>query len=329
MTKPTMEDVARAAGLSRALVSLVMRGSDKVSDTSRERVLTAAAELGYRPNLAARHLASKRSLTIGLVLNDLHNPFFPEVADGVHAAATEAGYRVLINSGYLRGALEREAVESFIYLGVDGVLLAGARIGASDLEQLAARVPVTVIGRHLRSTSVDTVNNDDLAGGRLATEHLIELGHQRIVHIDGGQGAGSSQRRSGYSAAMRDHGLEPEVISAQFTEEAGLRAGRRLAGRPKPPEAIFVANDLAAVGVLGALADHGLRVPDDLSVVGYDNTSLAGIHHISLTSVDQDRHNMGRLAVEVLLERIGGGRRGAVHHVIAPSLVRRATSAPR
>jgi len=329
MGTPTMEDVAKAAGVSRALVSLVMRGSVKVSDASRERVLTAAAELGYRPNLAARHLASKRSLTIGLVLNDLHNPFFPEVADGVHDAAIDAGYHVLINSGFLRGDLEREAVESFIDLGVDGVLLAGARISSADLEQLATRVPITVIGRHLRSTAVDSVNNDDRAGGRLATEHLIELGHRRIVHVDGGQGAGSSQRRSGYTAAMRDHGLEPEVISSQFTEEAGLRAGQRIASEGPAPEAVFAANDVAAVGVLGALADHGLRVPEDVSVVGYDNTSLAGIHHISLTSVDQDRRTMGSLAVEVLLERIGGSRRGAVHHVIAPSLVRRATSAER
>ncbi len=326
--QPTMEDVARRAGVSRALVSLVMRNSPKVSERSRNAVLAAAAELGYRPNLAARNLASRRTRTVGVILNDLHNPFFPEIADGINLATERRGYRLLMNSGFLRPASEQRALDMFLELQADGVILVGPRLAAGAIDAAARSVPVVVVGRPLRSRRVDTVNNDEALGARLAVEHLVELGHRRITHLDGGRGAGAAQRRAGFVAAMERHGLEPRVVSGDFTEAGGFSAAGRVLERSDRPTAVFAANDLSAVGALDRFEDAGLRVPRDISLVGYDNVALAALGHISLTTVDQPRHEMGVLAADTLLGRLDGTvDTTAVHHVVAPALCVRATTA--
>ncbi len=328
MAKPTMDDVAAHAGVSRALVSLALRGSDKVSDRSRAAVLRAADELGYRPNLIARNLASKRTRTLGLLINDLHNPYFPGVADGVKHAADLAGYRLLLNSAFLSDADEQAALESFIDFRVDGIILTGARISASAIEAAARSAPVAVVSRPMSSTSVDTINNDDHAGAELATEHLIGLGHRHICHIDGGTGAGAAERRAGYEAAMRRHGLDPHVEAGAFTEASGAAAAQRALGSGRDCSAIFAGNDLSALGALDVIDDVGLDVPGDISLVGYDNTYVAALRHIDLSSVDQHREQQGGLAVAALIERIEQGRETATVQVIAPSLVVRGTTAP-
>lgn len=328
MAKPTMEDVARRAGVSRALVSLVMRDSDKVSDRSRRAVLDAAKDLGYRPNLSARHLASKRTKTIGIVINDLHNPYFASVVDGVKHATDANGYRLLLNSAFLDDGDEQAALETFIDFNVDGVILTGARIKTSVIEHVARSIPVVVASRPMNSTLVDTINNDDRVGARLVVEHLIELGHQRIVHIDGGRGAGSAQRRSGYRATMRQHGLEPLVFPGVFTESSGSAATEQVLADCSDVTAVFAGNDMSAIGALDTLDGAGLRVPDDISLVGYDNTFVAALRHIGLTTVDQGREQIGRLAVDMLIERVEQGRTEARHVVTTPELIVRGTTGP-
>jgi len=323
-----MEDVARLAGVSRALVSLVMRDSPKVSNHSRTAVLDAADQLGYRPNLAARILASRKTSTIGLVLDDLHNPFFPDIADGVNEAAEQSDYRLLMNSAFLTPASEQRAVETFLEFRTDGVIIVGSRLAAGAIETAAESVPIVVVGRPLRSDRVDSVNNNETRGARLVVDHLVELGHGRIAHIDGGRGAGAAQRRAGFVAAMKRHGLRPDVVSGDFTEAGGVAAMRELLARRRRPTAVFAANDLTAVGALGCTEDAGLSVPDDISLVGYDNVALAATHHISMTTVDQPRNEMGRLAVATLLERLEGSRSSVARHVLAPSLRIRSTTAP-
>ncbi len=329
MGKPTMDDVAKRAGVSRALVSLAMRGSDKVSGSSTEAIMKAADALGYRPNLIARNLASKRTMTIGLILNDLHNPFFPEIADGIYAAAQDHGYRLLINSGFLDDHAERQALEMFIDYQVDGVIMAGPRVRSSVISDAAKSIPIAVAGRPLRSRLVDTVNNNDHYGATLAIEHLIKLGHRRISHIDGGRGGGSPQRRAGYTATMNRRGLEPDVLPGRFTEASGASAAHHALSRRRRPTAIFAGNDLSAIGALDSIGGVGLDVPGDVSLVGYDNTWLAALRHIQLTTIDQHREAMGELAMLTLLDRIETGRNEPVHHVMTPSLVvRSTTSAP-
>jgi DNA-binding LacI/PurR family transcriptional regulator len=325
----TILDVAEHAGVSKSLVSLVMRGSPQVSDERRRAVLRAADALGYRPNAVARSLVRKRSAMIGVILSDLHNPFFAEVVDGIEEEALAADYHALFSTGGRRADGESVAIEKLLQLRTDGLILASIVLPAREILAAAATAPVVLVARPSRWREVDSVTNDDRAGAKLAVEHLVALGHRSIAHIDGGRGAGAASRRTGYLEAMRRHGLagSSTVAGGDYTEEGGARGVAALL-RGNVPTAIFVANDLAAVGALQALAEHGLRVPDDVSLVGYDNTALAALGHINLTTVDQPRRDMGATAVRLLLERLDEGRSRARHLVVAPNLVVRGTTGP-
>ncbi|MEP7202607.1 MAG: LacI family DNA-binding transcriptional regulator [Ilumatobacteraceae bacterium] len=324
---PTLEDVAQIAGVSRALVSLVMRDSPRVSIESRRRVTDAASKLGYRPNLMARNLAARKTMTIGVLLNDLHNPWFAEVTDGIHAAAERHGYQLILASGRRSVRLESRALNTFLASRVDGVIVAGCRLPAARLEAVASEVALVSVGRAFVKAGIGTVTTDDAFGARLAVEHLHQLGHRRIAHIDGGKGAGAAPRRSGYMRTMRTFGLAEtaQLIAGDMTEEAGAHGAERLLRERALPTAIFTANDLSAVGAIDVI-ERGLVVPDDISVVGFDNTSLAALNHIGLTTIDQPRREMGAAAATMLIDAIND--RGELRNVLmAPSLVVRRTTA--
>jgi DNA-binding LacI/PurR family transcriptional regulator len=326
----TIEDVAREAGVSRSLVSLVMRGSPKVSDARRSRVLEAAARLSYRPNAMARGLASRRTRTIGILLNELHNPFYAEIMDGIEEAAAKHAYRVLIGTAGRLPNGEQAALDAFLELRADGVVLVGPRLPARAIVQVAETTPVVVVARSMRSQLVDSITNDELVGARLVLAHLTDLNHDLIAHVDGGRGAGASARRAGYERGMRELGLgrHIRVVPGDYTATAGVRAAVRLLDSGRLPTAVFAANDFVAAGLIDRLEESGLTVPDDLSVVGCDNTYLAALHHMSLTTLDQPRPDMGIGAVELLVERIEHGRSTPVHARVTPSLVVRQTTAP-
>ncbi len=330
MTQPTMQQVAECAGVSTALVSLVMRGAPNVSDKRRALVLKAADELGYRPNVLARNLASRRTRTLGIVVNDLHNPFFAEMVDGIQTTAAANDYRILIGNGQHSRRGEADAIETFLQFRVDGLVLAGAVVTEGEMERAAKSAAVVAIGRTASSLEIDTVNCDESVGVRLVIDHLVGLGHRRISHIDGGSGAGAATRRQGYEASMREFGLGDHINTARgdFSESGGYSAADELLTLNPRPTAIFAANDLSAAGALDRVEDAGLEVPSEMAIVGYDNTGLAAMHHLSLTTINQPRGEFGRIATELILERLDDGRSTAVHHVVAPTLVVRRTSGP-
>lgn len=330
-SRPTIIDVAALAGVSKSLVSLVMRGASSVSDEKRQLVLKAAAELGYRPNGAARSLVQQRSHLFGVVLSDLHNPFFAEVIDGVQAEAGAKGYNTIMSVVDHRALAERRALDTLLELRVDGLILASPMLDVHTISTAAAEVPVVMVARRSRMASIDSVANDDPNGARMVVEHLADLGHERIAHIDGGGGAGSAERSKGYVKAMQRRGLEQytRVVPGAYSDEGGRQGVAELFGSGDAPTALFVANDIAALGAMSALVERGLRVPDDVSVVGYDNTALAAVTQINLTTVDQPRPDMGRTAVTLLLERFAGRRDTARHVLMPPTLVVRGTTAPR
>lgn len=328
MSRPTILDVARRAGVSKSLVSLVIQGSPGVSDARRAAVHEVIEELGYRPNTMARSLVQQRSHILGVMLSNLQNPFFADVVAGIEAQVLESGYRALFNSGARVPEREAIALETLLDLRADGLILAGTLLDMKIINKAGRVVPMVMITRATRSRVVDSVAGDDRAGARIAVDHLVSLGHKRIAHIDGGPGAGAKRRRRGFEAAMTTHGLEPIVVAGTYTEDGGNQGVRELIRTDRHPTAIFASNDLAALGSLQALSDAGHSVPDDVSLIGYDNAWLAGLQHISLTTIDQPRHELGTTAVELLLERIEEGRTHARHIVLSPSLVTRSTTGP-
>jgi DNA-binding LacI/PurR family transcriptional regulator len=330
MKRPTILDVAARARVSKSLVSLVMRGAAHVSDEKRQRVLDVAAEIGYRPNAVARSLVRRRTDLFGVLLSDLHNPFFAEVIDGIQAGAAASGYRAIISTGDRVARSEADALETLLELRTEGLILASPVLDMDVIVAASRELPTVLVARHTTEATVDSVANDDPTGASIAVEHLAQLGHERIAHIDGGIGAGALERRRGYLRAMKAHGLEAhaQVVSGSYTEDGGRQGVEALIQSGTLPTAIFVANDLAAVGALDALAEQGIRVPEDVSLVGYDNTALAAVKHINLTTVDQPRPDIGRMAVMLLLERLHEGREIARHVLMPPTLVVRGTTAP-
>lgn len=328
MSRPTILDVAERAGVSKSLVSLVMHDSPYVSDERRAAVHEAIRELGYRPNAVARSLVRQRSYVLGVMLSNLHNPFFADLVDGIEEQALESGYRALFNSGKRDPQREAVALETLLELQTDGLILAGTLLDMKTINEAGQSVPTVIISRATRSQVVDSVSGNDRTGAGIAVDHLVSLGHRRVAHIDGGIGAGAKRRRSGYKAAMKRHGLEAMIVPGSYTEHGGSQGVAQLIEMNAHPTAILAANDLAALGCLQALSDTGRTVPDDVSVVGYDNAWLAELRHVSLTTIDQPRAELGTTAVRLLIERLDEGRTEAQHIVLAPSLVVRSTTAP-
>ncbi len=326
----TINDVAERAGVSKSLVSLVMRGSPNVSDERRAAVLDAARKLNYRPNAAARSLVRQRSGVFGVVLSDLHNPFFADVADGIEEGAVAKGYRALLASGFLDPERERISVDTLLQLRVDGLILLGNVGNIGRFESAALSVPTVIVSRGAPSVLMDSVCDDDRLGAELLVDHLVGLGHRRIAHISPGDAAGGPGRRAGYESRMRHHGLAEHiaVVSGAFTFSGGRDGMLELLSATVRPTAVIAPNDFAAVGALEVADAAGLDVPGDISITGYDNIFLARMSRVDLTTVEQPAAQLGQTAVALLRERVEDGRRKAKRIVVPPELVLGSTTGP-
>lgn len=329
--RPTIHDVASRAGVSKSLVSLALRGSPKVSERSRSVILAAAAELGYRPNAAARSLADRRSHTVGVLVLDLHNPVFAQILDGVQSEVRAHGYSTMLVTGGADPTLEQAEVEKLLEFQVEGLIVIAHRMPARVLRALARECPLVVITRRdVTGAGIDTVSNDDVAGARLAVAHLVGLGHRRIVHVSGGDNRISLDRRQGYLDEMAAAGLESQalVVEGGLTDASGYSAAVTALAISPPPTALFVANDMSALGAIAAVQEQGLSVPDDVSVVGYDGMSLGALRTLSLTTVAQPLSEMGARAAQRLFARIDDPSARSVQVGVDATLVRRGSTGP-
>jgi DNA-binding LacI/PurR family transcriptional regulator len=326
---PTIRQVADRAGVSKSLVSLVLRGSSNVSDPKRAAVLAAIDDLGYRPNAAARNLSGQRTNTVGVLLNDLRNPWFVDCLDGLASVLHGNGMRMFLADARLDRAMGDSLTEGFLEFRVDGLVIVGTVQPSRALEAAVAAVPTVVAAsRDIDLPNVDVVANDDVAGTRLAVEHLLGLGHHRVAHLSGTTGEVARLRRQTFIDVMNNAGLEPIIERTDMTEDGGYRAAVRLLAASNPPTAVFAVNDITCVGALSAADELGVRVPQQLSLVGYDNTHLAGIRHLSLTTVDNASYEVGRRAAQALLGRIDAPSRAAITELIAPHLAIRGSTGP-
>jgi DNA-binding LacI/PurR family transcriptional regulator len=329
--RPTMADVATRAGVSRTLVSFILDGKPGASAETRRRVLAVADEIGYQPDSAARLLARGRSRTLG-VLMDVSQLFQSELVTGIYPAAEGLGYEVLLSAN-LPDRAESVPVDALLSHRCGGLILLGPTSDVKYLGALANRVPVVVVGRRLGASSVDnlaTVRTDDTKGMRQAVNYLVELGHRDIHHVDGGTDPGSADRRRAYRAAMRSHGLSEhaKVIPGAHNEEAGAAAARTMLAEPMLPTAVLAGNDRCALGLLDVFSRAGVQVPEELSLIGYDDSRLSDNPRIDLTTVHQDSAGIARHSVALAVEMLESEGTGSADVVLEPKLVVRGTTGP-
>jgi DNA-binding LacI/PurR family transcriptional regulator len=328
VNRPTMRDVAERAGVSKALVSLVFRNAPGASEQTRARVMRAAEELGYRRNSTASRLALRRTRLIGVTM-DLRNTFHAELVEEIQAAAVGHDYEIVVST-VSRSHDERRCIEALLGFRSEALLLLGTDAPAATLTALGRQLPVVVVGRRVDSPAVDVVRAADDVGVALAVDHLVGLGHQDIVHVDGGSGTIAADRRRGYRRAMRRHGLDhhSRVVAGEYTEEAGIRVGTALLAAAQLPTGLVAANDRSAIGLLDALVRGGVDVPGSVSLVGYDDSVLSRLAHVNLTTVSQDPRRQAQNAVAAAVDRLDGGRDLPTSTVLAPTLIVRGTTGP-
>jgi len=323
----TMDDIAARAGVSRATVSFALRRSPKISAKRTGEILRLAQEMGYFPNLNASRLARATASTYGVLLSDLHNPIMADFLDGFAPAEAEAELDMYLASGFNDATRERGSLDSFLSHRVAGVVLVGSHLDAEQIQALAAAAPTVVAGRNI--SGVDCVLVDDAMGGKLAAEHFLKLGHRRLAHLDGGAGAGAKRRKEAFLTSCRSvKGAKVRVVGGNYSQTSGYAGARVLFSEGERPTAIFAANDLMALGALGAAREHGLTAGVDFSLCGFDDIAISAYGYISLTTITYSRAEMGRTARAMLDARVTDPSRPPSVVELQARLVVRGSSCP-
>lgn len=330
--RANIKDVAREAGVAVSTVSRAFNGSGPVSDETKERVMEAARRLRYVPSDAARSLITNRTNTLGVLLPDLFGEFYSEVIRGIDRAAHEAGYHFLV-SGSHEDTKEIEGALQALQGRVDGLVIMSPDLGAEVLaDNLPRRLPVALMNSRLGGGDYDVVEVANQHGVREATEHLLELGHRRVGLVGGIEGNhDADERRQAYREVLREAGCWRAELEVQggFTDTTGYQAARELLARRPRPTALFVANDAMAIGALHAVAEADLRVPDDLSVIGFDDIPIVRYLNPPLTTVRVPIAELGARAVELLMHAIEQDNHHERRHDTLPThLIVRASTGP-
>jgi len=324
-----LDDVAAAAGVSTATVSLVLRGVAGPSAATRQRVAATAARLGYRPDRAASALASRRSRLIGMVM-DIRNPFHAELVEDLYEAADRHGYNILLST-ITRSHDETRAIETLLDSHSEALILLGTQVPTRRVAALARQLPIVVVGRPLPSAArVDVVRTDDHDGLEQAVGYLTRLWHRHIAYIDGGKGIVSAVRRRGYQSAMHHHHLDDQinVIRGGETESSGASAAPTVMQEQNRPTAVLTFNDRCAMGLIETLVRARVDIPGELSVVGYDDSPIARLAHVNLTTVSQNTRELTEHAMTALIDRLDNGRTDHIDVVVPPQFIVRGTTGP-
>jgi DNA-binding LacI/PurR family transcriptional regulator len=331
MSEPTMADLAAHLGVSRQLVSIVLRDKPGASEATRRRVREAAIELGYQPHIGARSLRQTRSTHLGVSFAPAHATE-PDIIEAIYPAATQLGYSVFL-SAQIATRSTTQAVEELMGYRCAALVVIGSDLSDAKMRALArrAKVPVVVVGAGVPNPAYDVVRSAGEVGIRALVEHLVGLGHRRIAYVHTRSMASADRRRQGYLDAVAAAGLEVDVVQvpgSDYTEEAGAAAARTLLGRPALPTAVVTGNDQQAVGVITVLSRAGVSVPGQVSVTGFDDSRFARLSSIDLSTARQDPGLMGRAAVEAAVRRIEDPDAAPAVALIEPSIVLRSSTAP-
>jgi LacI family transcriptional regulator len=311
----TLKDISREAGVDSATVSRALNGSYGVHKDTREKVLAVAKRLNYRVNQMAKGLAVGKSHTLGLLVPDIRNPFVTELVRGAEDAAFAAGYHILLCNSYLDAAKEVQYVHSLLDKRVEGILMHSVHaLGKGEIKELSGSgVPVVLLHQQPSASAFSSVCVNQFKGGMLAGEHLIELGHNKIAYLNGPRGhANFSERTKGFMKAMMSskQKITPIVMHGTPDFEGGYQMARKLLEQNRGVTAVFAANDVAAFGVARAVFEAGLSIPEDISLIGFDNVELANVVRPPLTTIHQPKYEMGQAAVQILLDQAKSGRLG-------------------
>jgi len=331
MERPTIKDVARAAGVSINTVSRALNAKPDVSPETRRQVLEVAKRLNYMPNKLARGLRSNRTGVIGVIVADIANPFFSAVVKGMGKAAKELGYSIILQDTGENYENEEEAIQIMISEQVDGLLITPVQTEKRTIRILQeSNIPFVLVARHFSDADTDYVVADDVQGGYLATTHLIERGHEKIAFINGpSYNSSAIERFQGYKKALAEHDIELNeklIRNGALTMEDGYTHGKALLmGHDSRPTALFTFSDFVALGAMKAVHEVGLRIPDDIAIVGYDDIAFAFCLEVPLTTVRVLKRQLGEEAISVLEKKIDGQKRHS-HLRIPVELVIRQSS---
>lgn len=324
----TIKDVARESGVNTSTVSRALNNGYGVNHKTRKHVMEVATRLNYRTNQVARGLVTGRTQTIGLVVSDIRNPFFAEVARGAEDAAYRAGRDVVLCNSDLKAEKQMDYFHSLLAKRVDGIVMNSvAALSRAQQDQLwAAGVPIVLLNRSSVYRHFSSVLGDNLQGGEIAGNYLIDLGHTQVGHITGPRAHGNlTDRAKGFLKAFHDRDRpEPEVICGEHTFAGGYESANQLLGPDRKITAIFAGNDVLAFGCIRAAIEKGIRIPDDLSIIGFDNVELSQITNPPLTTIDQPKYEIGKAAIEMLLNMMAKDSiREPEHRMIGVRLIER------
>jgi Transcriptional regulators len=326
----TIKDIAQKARVSYATVSRALSDHPEIKDETKQLVREIAKEMGYAPNAIAKGLVTKNTYTIGLLIPDITNPFFPEVAQGIEHCANKNGYKVFLCNSNWDMQKEKEYLDILYGSRVDGIVVAPVSDDITHILEIGKSIPVVFAAYKPRYEGCNYVVTDDFSSATIAVDYLIKLGHVKIAYLGGLQNnSTNSGRFTGYKETLGKNGINmnPDYIKfGQYKQESGYLLTRDMLLHNDLPTAILAGNDIIALGVIQAIEEFGLEVPNDISVIGFDDISFARLDKIQLTTVYQPKYQIGQLCVEILLEKKNkGGNSEALQKIINPELIIRKT----